>query len=329
MRRIDPAAARPRGGVVFAGHPPSTTHDRKRLTSGMNSLAYHVVVHALEGRAGWTPMSRFAATVAHIIDGHLPYHRYNAAGHARAAEGMTEGQIERSVREFLLTDLAPGVGTISRLMTPAVVIAGFNAYNASAGIAVRTNVSMPSEGERAPVVAQRRMLVQAADPGPCRVGTLAMFDGLLSFVGRNAKLAAPPRADLGTVAELLGVRGSAAAEAAWIFEREGSMPVAELARKLGCHQRSLERKLKAEGLTAEALRQAARMLRAADRLSSDDSLTTIAVEAGFSDLSHMTRSFKTSSGMQPSALRKLLWADAGAREAAMQDAGRPVGATLV
>lgn len=178
----------------------------------MNSLAYHVVVHALEGRAGWTPMSRFAATVAHIIDGHLPYQRYNAAGRARAAERVTEGQIESSVREFLLTDLAPGVGTINRLMTPAVVVAGFNAYNASAGIAVRTSVSMPSEGERAPVlVAQRRILVQAADPGPCRAGTLAMFDGLLSFVGRNAKLTEPPRADLGTIAELLGVRGSAAA----------------------------------------------------------------------------------------------------------------------
>lgn len=56
------------------------------------------------------------------------------------------------------------------------------------------------------------------------------------------------------------------------------MPIAELARKLGCHQRSLERKLKAEGLTAESLRQAVRMIRATDRLGSSDSLTTIAIE---------------------------------------------------
>lgn len=292
-------------------------------------LAYHVVVHALEGRAGWTPMSRFAAAVAHVINGHLPYERYNAAGQARAAEGMTEGQIEGAIREFLLTDLSLGVRTTSMLSSPEVVVAAYNAYNASANIAVRTSVSMPSDGERAPVVvAQRRMLVEAADPDPCRVGTLAMFDGLLSFVGRNAKLSEPPRASLGTVAELLGVRGSAAAEAAWIFEREGSLPIAQLASKLGCHQRSLERKLKAEGLTAEALRQAVRMLRAADRLGSDESLTTIAVEEGFSDLSHMTRSFKNSSGMQPSSLRKLLWADASARAATMRGAGRLCGATI-
>lgn len=292
----------------------------------MNSLAYHVVVHALEGRAGWTPISRFASTVAHIIDGHLPYERHNAAGRARAAEGATEGQIEAAVREFLLTDLSVGVGTISRLRTPSIAIAGFNAYNASARIAVRTSVSMLGGCGRAPVVAHRRMLVEAADPDACRVGTMAMFEGLLSFVGRNEKLGEPPRASLAAVAEQLGARGSAAAEAAWVFELEGSMPVAELARKLGCHQRLLERKLKAEGLTAEALRQATRMLRAADRLGSGATLTTIAIEAGFSDLSHMTRSFKTSAGMQPSALRKFLWDDASALAAAAQDARRPVGA---
>lgn len=88
-------------------------------------------------------------------------------------------------------------------------------------------------------------------------------------------------------------------------------------------QRSLERKLRAEGLTAEALRQAVRMVRATDRLGSDDSLTTIAIEEGFSDLSHMTRSFKTSAGMQPSLLRRLLLADAEAiRASADNDSTR-------
>ncbi|MQA42141.1 helix-turn-helix domain-containing protein [Rugamonas aquatica] len=280
----------------------------------MNSLAYHVVVHALEGRAGWTPISRFVAAVAHVIDGHLPYARYNAAGRARAAEGVTEGQIESAVREFLLTDLSLGVRTTSMLSSPEVVVAAYNSYNASAKIAVRTSVSLPSGGPGSgAVVAQRRVLVGAPDPGPCRVGTLAMFDGLLGFVERNARLGGPPRRSLGTVAELLGVSNSAAAEASAIFEAEGSMSVGELAHRLGCHQRSLERKLKSEGVTAEALRQAARILRAADRLGSDASLTTIAVEEGFSDLSHMTRSFKSSAAMQPSLLRGLLRADALAR----------------
>lgn len=287
----------------------------------MNSLAYHVVVHALEGRAGWTPASRFAATVAHLIDGHLPYERYNTAGLARASAGTTEGQIERAVREFLLTDLSPGVRTTSMLSSPDVVVAAYNAYNASAGIAVRTSVSMPSRDDGPPmVVERRRMVAEADDPALCRTCTLAMFEGLLGCVELNAKLEKPPKRNLGAVAELLGVQRSAAAEASAIFEIEGFMSVGELARRLGCHQRSLERKLKSEGLTAEALRQAARILRAADRLGSQASLTTIAVEEGFSDLSHMTRSFKLSAGMQPSLLRGLLRADALALAAREGDA---------
>lgn len=274
------------------------------------SFAYHVVVHALEGHGGWTPTSRFAALVAHVNDGHLPYERHHAAGRARAIEGASEGQIERAVHEFLRADATPCVRVLLSLATPSVVVDGFNAYNASAGIAVKTSVSMPGGGDRAPVmVARREMRVDAADPVPCRVGTLTLFDGLMASAQRNARRGGQSRQpSLSSLAEMLGARGSAA-EAALVFEAEGTMPVAELARKLGCHQRSLERKLKEEGLTAEALRQAVRMVRATDRLVSSDSLTTIAMEEGFSDLSHMTRSFKLSAGLPPSALRGLLLAD--------------------
>lgn len=286
------------------------------------SLAYHVVVHALEGRAGWTPASRFAAAVAHAIDGHLPYERYNAAGRARAAERATEGQIERAIRELMLFDLTPGVRIIGNLSIPQFVIEGFNAYNASSGVAVRTNVSMPRGGGRVPiVVAKREMRVSAPDPHPCRLGTLALFDGMVSSAERNAKLGEPVRRpNLSELADMLGARG-AASDAALVFETEGAMSISELARMLGCHKRSLGRKLKEEGLTAEALRQAVRMIRATDRLGSSESLTTIAIEEGFSDLSHMTRSFKTSAGMQPSLLRKLLWADNEARRASHQAIG--------
>ncbi|MRW84576.1 helix-turn-helix domain-containing protein [Pseudoduganella sp. FT26W] len=281
------------------------------------SLAYHVVVHALEGRAGWTPMSRFASVVAHTIDGHLTYERYNAAGCSRAAQGAKETQIEQAVREFFALDLAPGVRLIGGLSSPAGIVEGFNEYNASAGVAVRTSVSMPAAGGRAPVVvARREMRVEAADPAPCRIGTLALFEALISNAERNARNSQPPTLQtLSGLARELGVEGSAAGEVALVFESEGAMPIAELARKLGCHPRSLARKLQSEGLTAEAIRSAARIVRASDRLVSEDSLTTIAMEEGFADLAHMTRSFKLSAGMQPSLLRRLVRADESARSA--------------
>lgn len=290
-------------------------------------LAYHVVVHALEGRAGWTPMSRFASAVAHVNNGHLPYERHNAAGRRRASEGASEGQIESAVREFLLEDLAPGVRLIGNLSNPALVLEGFNEYNASAGVAVRTSVSMPSDEGRAPlVIARREMRVDASDPHLCRVGTLALLAALVSAAERNTKAGvAAPRQTLSGLARELGVAGSAAGEVAMVFELEGAMPVSELARRLGCHPRSLGRKLQREGLTAEALRAAARIVRASDRLGSGDSLTTIAIEEGFSDLSHMTRSFKLSAGMQPSLLRRLVQADSAGRALETQPMETKVG----
>jgi len=280
-------------------------------------LAYHVVVHALEGRSGWTPSKRFAAAVSHAIDGHLPYERYNAAGRARAAEGATEAQVERAVREFLASDLSPGVGVIGGLSSPTRIVEGFNEYNASSGVAVRTNVSMPATGGRAPlVVARREMRVEAPDPALCRIGTLALFDALISNAEGNAKRGELPKLKtMSGLARELGVAGSASAEAALVFESEGAMRVEELARRLGCHPRSLARKLRSEGLTAEAIRSAARIARASDRLGSEESLTVIAMEEGFADLAHMTRSFKLSSGMQPSLLRRLVKADASEHSA--------------
>jgi len=84
---------------------------------------------------------------------------------------------------------------------------------------------------------------------------------------------------------------------------EGYISVSEVARKIGCHQRTLERRLQKEGLTAETIRTATRLNRATKRLRSDDSLTVIAIEEGFSDQAQMSRAFRKSCGMTPSSLR--------------------------
>jgi len=64
--------------------------------------------------------------------------------------------------------------------------------------------------------------------------------------------------------------------------------------------------LKKEGTTAEGIRMATRILRAHQRFTGTESLTTIAHDVGFSDLAHMTRSFKASCGMTPTLLRQVL-----------------------
>ena len=164
------------------------------------------------------------------------------------------------------------------------------------------------------------MLADGDDPHLCRVGTLIAFDNVVGIVRLNEASGMPaPPSSLLSVAKHLGVEHSTAAEVALVFEAEGHVSIVEVAALLGVHQRTLERRLRSAGLTADALRQAARLMRATNRLASTESLTTIAADEGFADLAHMTRAFRASCGMPPSLMRKLLWADT--RKAAMPAPG--------
>lgn len=267
--------------------------------------AYHVVVHALEARAGWKPVSRFASMVTHVINGHLPYERYHAAGIARRRDGMTEGMVGRTVSEWLDEDANPGRQILSGLTSAGNAVAAFNAYLQAAPLGVRTTLSFARKRADAPGLSmQRRLGAVTSDPALCRIAVLAAFEHALDKVRLNAaRPARPPVRRLSHVALDMGVTSLASAELATVFEQEGSITIAAAARHLGCHQRTLERRLREEGLTAETVRQAARLLDATARLRSAASLTTAAAEAGYADLAHMSRAFRLSCGQPPSLLR--------------------------
>lgn len=274
----------------------------------MSGLAYHLVVNAMEGASGWTPRSRFASSVAHAINGHLPYSRYIAAGRTRQRERAGEGEIECLVRDWMATDLNPAVQMVRTVNQLAKAIRSYNTYNANAELAVRTTVSSvgPRSANDSQSVTKRDLLTTDEDPAPCRIGTLMVLDSLIGIVQRNERKHLVPKIlSLVDIACYLGVAGSAGGEVALVFEREGYIPVTDVARKLGCHQRTLERRLREEGLTAEALRTATRLIRATSRLRSTESLTTIALDEGFSDQAHMSRAFRASCGMSPSMLRDM------------------------
>lgn len=272
-----------------------------------SKLAYHTVVHALEAAHGWTPQSRFAATVVHAINGHLPYARYNAAGRARTKSRSGSGVIERLVQDWLTTDLNPVVQIVRSQTQTAKALRCFNAYNASANLAVRTTATtLARSGCPTSVIHKREPLSAHEDPEPCRHGTFFVLSTVMDIVARNEKEQLAPRIlSLPDIANNLGVERSASADVATVFDMEGYVPVGEAARRIGCHQRTMERRLREEGVTAEAIRTATRLIRATKRIRSSDSLTTIALEEGFSDQAQMTRAFRLSSGMAPSLLRMI------------------------
>ena len=272
-----------------------------------SKLAYHTVVHALEASSGWTAQSRFAATVAHAINGHLPYARYNEAGRTRIKSRSGSGVIERLVQDWLSTDLNPVVQIFRSQTQTAKALHCYNAYNASANLAVRTTATtLVRSGGPTPIIYKRERLSAHEDPEPCRLGTFFVLSAVMDIVARVEKNQAAPKIfNLPDIAIALGVTRSASADVATVFDMEGYVPVGEAARRIGCHQRTMERRLREEGLTAEAIRTATRLIRATKRIRSCDSLTTIALEEGFSDQAQMTRAFRLSGGMAPSLLRMI------------------------
>lgn len=242
-------------------------------------LVYHSVVLALEASNDWTPERRFSSAVLHAIDGHLPYSRFIAAGQARLHDIGSEAKVARRIREFLKTDVNPLIICMTSLSKPASARAAFQAYRDVCG-----------EGA-------------VPMPGPCLSGIEAL---LASILGRER---ASSPLSLSALAARLGLQNTVAAEVALLFEQEGNMPIAEVAQRLGCQRRTLERQLQRMSLSGEVIRQACRLMLATLQLGSGSTLTRIAIHAGYADTSHMTRAFRRAAGLPPSALRHMLQED--------------------
>ena len=272
-------------------------------------MSYYVVVHAIEARAGINSIERLWMAVRHSLDGHLPYTRCHQAGLQRDRAESSVSIIERSVAEWLATDINPLVQGARLGSSLATVIVGYNAYNARACMAVKTHVKAENGGAETRYIARRALIGTDLDPESCKVGALTVFETLTRDTERRLRAGVVDGSlTISMVAQRLGVEWTASAEAAAVFERLGHISIPELARELGCGQRTLERQIKEEGGNAESIRSSARMVTATRMLSTNVSLTEVALSAGFSDSAHMSRSVKVASGLTPSALRKIIMA---------------------
>jgi AraC-like DNA-binding protein len=272
------------------------------------ALAYHAVTHALEAKGGWTPTRRFATSISHALSGHLPYQRHYEAGFTCTREGRGEDAIERLVREQLVLDLNPITVATRSVSQPERVVQAFNSYNEAVNLGARMRIrSAVADHRDHSSVAERLPIAVQDDPAPCQYATYLVFDWLMRQVLINARAQViPPLARMSEVARYLGLEHSIVREASLALEEQGGIPIPQLARELGCHQRTMERRLREDGLTAEMLRQVARLLRAIEGIRADDNLAMVAADAGFSDQAHMTRVFRASCGMPPSFFKKLM-----------------------
>jgi len=100
---------------------------------------------------------------------------------------------------------------------------------------------------------------------------------------------------------------------------ETPVPIADLARGLGVGRRTLERRFLADlGATPAAIYLDLRLDRALTRLQSGtDSISEIALAAGFCDAPHLTRVLKAERGLTPGEVRRAQRAPAGGDDPAV------------
>ena len=279
--------------------------------------AYHSLARALE-TAAHTPLPArqlFAAAVGHALNGFVTTERFQQAGRLVGVKRHSESAIARIVTDALRIDLNPFFQCTVRAKTPHNALRVHQSLNQLADLPVRTEFGF--DGEGALTVRSRSASSSGDDPASCRdVHLIAMDIVLSSIVEPGAQTIAdsempawggarlrPPECVSG-LAALLGLGTSVASEAALAFESDTAINVQDMARHLGCHSRTLQRELKASGVTAETLKRACMLSRATALLSTTMTLTDIAHEAGYADHAHMTRAFVTSCGLPPSILRQ-------------------------
>ena len=153
----------------------------------------------------------------------------------------------------------------------------------------------------------RHSLEVPGEPKPCRHAAVYAFEYLATEARKKwvtGKAASLRR--MSHVATALGLESSPLGEICRVIEALGHAPIPQVAKELGVSQRTLERRLSEDGLTAERLRQVDRVLRALDGIRAGLALAEVAAQSGFSDQPQMTRVFRASCELTPAFFCKFL-----------------------
>lgn len=287
---------------------------------------YHTLSRSLESatNAPLTAGRLFSDAVGHVLNGFIDTDRYQRAGRLAGAKGLSESALAAIVADQLHFDMNPFVQCMLGAPSRRGALLVHQSLNQLAALAVRTEMGF--DGAGALMVTSRSASVSGEDPSACRDVHLIGMDLILGSIDEDgtsgmADAAVKPRSRVSpprrvsALAAMLGLGSGASSEAALAFESDAEMKVEDVARRLGCHRRTLQREFKASGVTAETLKRACMLSRATALLPSALTLTEIAHESGYADHAHMTRAFVASCALAPSILRQAFAVPAASRQA--------------
>ena len=264
-------------------------------------LAFHIAPRALNLGRAFSPKNLFSDSVLHSINGHVAADRYYQISTQRAAVILKESSLETRMRELFALDLNPLIAMTRQLDSEFALYHAWNTYQQHVSLAVQTLIhGTPNEL----FSVDRRQVSYTIDPPAARNAGLCAIDILKGGAILRRQHASDSTALLlSGIASNLGLHQTVVFEVALCFEENRGLSVAGLCRMLGCQKRTLERHIKAFGLTAQDIRMASALSGATNSLWGTSSLAEIAFEQGFSDQAHMARAFHRACGLPPSVLR--------------------------
>lgn len=274
------------------------------------SVAYHSTVLAMEDRPAQNSLQRFVQSLRFAHVGHVPYERHVLACLHAQSKGLTEGGLLHKVRESLSWDINPLVQTASQCTNARGFVEAFNLYNLQSNLGWKTKLGFMNdqdlEIQRERVVERSASTIERVELTIAKDCTAACAEVLLSDVRKRAEGVETDliASSVSALINRFGLSDTPFGEATLFFEAEPDGKVTDLAKKLGCSDRTLNRFFESHGVRPTELKQVIMLNTATRLLSLPMTLTEIAVLSGYFDLAHFTRSFTRSVGVTPSALRR-------------------------
>lgn len=270
-------------------------------------MTYHISPRVLEMLARGAPKRPFADCIQHVLSGSQPANRQFQLVQALASKPPSVGVLERHIRELWTIDLNPIARLAHQLKSPLGAARIWNAYNAAGNVTTPSFFSLESKStEHLPKKILPSRTFQLIDLSTTLIEILTeVLTRTTTRKTENSPLSSNPH--VSTLARILGQEHRIVYEASLFFEAHPGANVAELSKALGCHQRTLERQFRHEGLTAVALKRACALVGASRDLWAGASLAEIAYTWGYADQAHMSREIsRATGGLSPSFLRSCL-----------------------
>lgn len=270
------------------------------------AAAYHTNIETLGGHWVSCPEQRLAQSLRFALDGHLPYADQIHACARFVSEQVGFCQFERRMTDALSFDINPLMVMASQIKSPTQFLAAFNTYNKYSPLAAKTYLT--AWNHQGLKVARDASQLRGFDLAPARDSTQLCAEVLLHQVKQHHQKGYQTLL-VESVAELtyrVGLAGTLTHDAAAYFDAYPGARVQELSKALGCSSRTLVRWFSTLPFTAVQLKQVCMLTHATRTLASNNPLSVIAADSGFSDLAHFSRVFKKAVGVPPSLMRQAL-----------------------